>query len=209
MKQKFKGLDLTSTKVVNNILRVYNKSSNEFISNHWYLEANRFAQGLADKHKVDLSVVCGVIAALSPIKRWDENKALAIAVMSGSYRGHIKAFLDKAKKIKKSSGDVLEVSEILNGNKITSFYLNILNPNQTEAVTIDRHALAICLGRNIEEKEGVGVTLRQYKFFVECYKLAGAKMGISPVKMQSITWQQWRSEKGISDDSSYSEDVPF
>lgn len=209
--QKFKGSVLTLSKSVKNIIDVYN-TSDKFISNDWYQQAHNFALGLARRHKVDLATVCGIIAALSPLKRWDENKILAEAVLKGAKSGHTKLFINKALHIKQySNGDVEAIASQLGGNKIISFFLNILNPQQTEAVTIDRHALSVILGRNTTDGEYRGMTLKQYDFFVNAYRVAGAKLNISPVKLQAITWQGWREAKGMKDDSSYdnNDEVPF
>jgi hypothetical protein len=204
MKQQFKGLSLTTTKCVNNILKVYN-SSDKFISSNWYVEANSYAQTLAILFNVKLSVACGVIAALSPLKSWDENKKIAHSFLKNGKGKHTKAFVDKALQIKQSNGDVETIAMILNGNKIVSFFINILEPTQENFVTIDRHALSIALGRCILENEGKGITLKQYEFFVNCYKIAGLKAGISAVRMQSITWETWRLAKK----KEINQDVPF
>jgi hypothetical protein len=204
MKQRFKGQTLTLTKCVNNILKVYN-NSDKTISTNWYIEANEYATTLAILFNVKLSVACGVIAALSPLKSWDENKLIARSFLHNGKGKHTKAFIDKANQIKVSNGDVETIATILNGNKTISFFINILEPHEQNFVTIDRHALSIAIGRNIKENEGKGITFNQYQFFVNVYNVAGAKAGISPVLMQSITWVTWRELKKAKQNK----DVPF
>lgn len=205
MKQQFKGQSLTLTKCVNNILKVYNQASDKTSSTNWYVEANVYAQNLATKYNVPLSVTCGVIASLSPLKSWSENKRIANSFLHNGKGEHTKCFIDKARQIKLSNGDVETIASILNGNKIISFFINILEPHQQNFVTIDRHALSIALGRNILENEGKGITLKQYEFFVSAYNVAGTKAKISPVLMQSITWVTWKELKKAVDN----QDVPF
>ncbi len=202
MKQRFKGQPLTLTKCVNNILKVYSQASDKTSSSNWYAEANFFAYGLSKKYDVPLSVACGVIASLSPLKSWDENKRIANSFLHNGKGMHTKCFIDKAVQIKQSNGDVETIASILNGNKIISFFINILEPHQQNFVTIDRHALSIAIGRNLTETEQRGVTFNQYQFFVNAYNVAGTKAGISPVLMQSITWETWRQNKK-------KQDVPF
>lgn len=204
MKQQFKGQSLTLTKCVNNIMKVYNQSD-KTISTNWYVEANQYAQSLATLYNVPLSVACGVIASLSPLKSWNENKIIAKSFLHNGKGKHTKCFIDKAVQIKQSNGDVETIANILNGNKTISFFINILEPHQQNFVTIDRHALSIALGRNILENEGKGITFNQYQFFVNAYNVAGTKAGISPVLMQSITWVTWRELKKKQDN----QDVPF
>lgn len=205
MIQKFKGQTLTLKTCVKNILSVYNSANLETSNENWYIEANRFAQSLATKYNVKLSIACGVIASLSPLKSWTENKIIADSFLKNGKGKHTKLFVDKANQIKLSNGDAETIALILNGNKIISFFVNILEPLQENFVTIDRHALSIILGRNIIENEGVGITYNQYQFFVSCYNVAGLKAKISPVLMQSITWVAWRQNKKTKDNI----DVPF
>lgn len=205
MIQKFKGQTLTLKKCVKNILSVYNSSNLETSNENWYIEANQFAKSLAIKYDVSLPIACGIIAALSPLKSWTENKLIADSFLKNGKGKHIKLFVDKATQIKNSNSDVETIALILNGNKIISFFVNILEPLQQNFVTIDRHALSIILGRNILERESVGITYNQYQFFVNCYNIAGLKAKISPVLMQSITWVTWRQNKKTKDNI----DVPF
>lgn len=203
MKQKFKGQTLTLSKCVKNILSVYNSATN--IKTNWYVSANWFAQDLAKKHDVPLSVACGIIASLSPLKSWTENKIIAQKFLQSGEGKHTKAFIEKPRQIRASNGDVETIALILNGNKTISFFINILEPHQQNFVTIDRHALSIALGRNILEHEGKGITYTQYQFFVNAYNVAGLKAKISPVLMQSITWETWWENKKAKENI----DVPF
>ena len=204
MQQRFKGQVLTQRKCVSNILKVY-RSSSSFADSNWYWEANSYARNLATTFKVPLSVACGVIASLSPLKSWDENKLIAYSFLKNGQGKHTSFFVDKAQRIKDSNAEVEEICLILGGNKIISFFINLLEPDQTNFVTIDRHALSIAVGRNLVETEQRGLTSKQYDFFVDAYTKAGLKVGISPVLMQSITWQGWRENKKVEKNS----DVPF
>lgn len=204
MEQKFKGSTLKLRKCVKNIVDTYN-SSDKFISFDWYKDAHIFATYLANKYDVRVSVACGVIAALSPLKSWQENKLIAEGFLKNGKGKHTKNMLDKALQIKLSDGQPETIATILNGNKITSFFINIYNPSQSNYITIDRHAISIVLGRNIKENEGKGITLTQYNYFVNCYKLAAIKLGVDAIRVQSVTWQNWREAKTVKDN----QEVPF
>lgn len=193
--QKFKGRELTKTKTVNNILRVYD-SSDSFKLNDWYQQANDYAMSLSEKYGVDFLKVCGILAALSPLKSWDLNKKIAVEFLEGNYNIHTKSNVNKAKEIRSLKiSDALQISEVLRGNKVTSFFLNIYEPSLQETVTIDRHALCIGVGEVLKESELRGLTETQYKFFVNCYKIAATKRNVKPLMMQSVTWEQWRKQK--------------
>ena len=199
-KQLFRGETLTRTKVKNNILRIWNMTSQED-RHDWYLEANRFALDLStsgDCCGIDRrshSRACGVIAALSPMKRWENNKQIAKDLIETGNCGHTKTFVQKAKDILKSDGSDEAILEILSGNKISAFYLNIRYPDEAKVMTIDRHALSIALGRWVTDNQEMKMTTKQYEFFVQCYVQAAMQVGVSPLLMQSATWTKWRTIK--------------
>lgn len=205
VRQKFKGQVLTRTKTVNNILRVFNDPRVE-AETGWYDGANAYANKLANKFGVSPIKVAGVLASLSPLKSWDENKRIAKSFLTSGNAYHTKTMKVKAENIVAlDDDDVDRIQQILNGNKIKSFFLNIAFPDDDKAVTIDRHALCVALGRNLEENEIKDLTDNQYRFFVQCYKIAAKKKGIKPNEMQAITWVKWRKLKTLE---KYKE-IPF
>lgn len=196
MKQVFKGEVLTRTKVVNRIVSTYLKSS-AVDRYDWYLDAHNYAQYLAKTFNVSVIVASGIISALSPVKRWEENKRIAFEFIKsrGKSGGHMGQFLKKSKLILDIAITEEDVLKILNGNKIQSFFLNILHPTSKERVTIDRHALTIALGEICTDELYRGMTNLQYKFFVSCYVRASEKLGVSPLLVQSATWVYYRKNK--------------
>lgn len=192
MKQVFKNVELSRTKVVNNILKVYDLCSDSD-KYDWYQEANNFASIL---HQ-NINIACGVIASLSPMVTWDINKRLAkMAFICDPERMKcIKIGAYKAKAIIDSDGNEQTILKILNGNKIKSFYLNIRYPDKAIALTIDRHALSIALNQKYTDELYRSMTAKQYEFFSQCYRHAAAKRNINPLIMQSATWVYYRKNK--------------
>ena len=195
-KQKFKGSTLYRKRVTDNILKVYHDNRLN-INNDWYNEANNFARRLARKYGYDVVTVAGVIAALSPLKSWNENKRIAELFLSQGIGKHTQKMIDKAISIRdyKKSDKVDHCLRVLNGNKIQSFFLNIVKPDMDNIVTVDRHAISIGLGRNMTQQEGIGITDGQYAFFTSCYIDCANKVGVRANMMQSITWEKWRQLK--------------
>lgn len=193
-KQVFKGDILTYTKVKNSILKIWDLCDDSY-KNDWYQEANIFCSQLALQGRLSRSKVVGIVAALSPMKRWETNKQLAIDLVNGESVGHMKAFVKKAEDILNCDGSDEQILTILNGRKISAFYMNIKYPDNSNHITIDRHALSICLGYWITDSEYQGMTASQYNFFCECFVLAANKVGVSPLLMQSTTWLKWREIK--------------
>lgn len=195
-KQKFKGTTLYRKRCIDNILRVY--KNNQFEGGEsWYAEANKLAQRLAKQYGVGVLQVSGVIASLSPLKTWEENKKLATQFLAEGDAKHTRAMVKKAKAIVSNTEDRDFILTTLNGNKISSFFENIAYPNEVKTATIDRHAISICLGRSIVEREGVGITDKQYEFFVSCYKDASNILDTIPNVVQSVTWVKWRKLKQL------------
>lgn len=190
MKQVFKNEVLTSCKVRNNILRTYSLSKKEDRYD-WYKEARDFSLYLSAMNGLPLEVTTGVIAALSPVKSWEENKKLAEQFLKTGNCGHLGAMKAKARMIVELEQPTREnIVKILRGRKISAFFLNILGDKQV--VTIDRHALSIALGRRCKDSDYQGLTDKQYNFFVWSYQLAAQKLNISPARVQSSTWVIWR-----------------
>lgn len=190
---KIKNIKISKQAVNKNILKVYNVST-DLDKNFWYKEANDFCYELVTD-KNTLNKIIGVLAALSPVKRWEENKIQAKKMLSTGDCGHIQIFKQKAKDIINSNGEEETILKILNGNKIKSFYLNIKYFESNDNVTIDRHALSIAMGFKINDLFYRGITNNQYNFFVDCYKSTAKKIGITPSYLQSITWVNYRKQK--------------
>lgn len=197
-KQVFKGTTLTRTKVVNRIIKTF-LATDTMDRFDWYMDAHNYAIYISKTYNVPLVAVCGVIAALSPMKSWEQNKKIAYDFVrsSGKSGGHMKALLDKASLILSLGYTEEDVCKILNGRKITAFFLNILHPYDDSRVTIDRHALTIAVGTVCTDELYAGMTKHQYEFFVECYKLSAKKLGVSALLVQSATWVYYRNNKQL------------
>tara|TARA_R110002020_G_scaffold328611_1_gene544602 strand:+ start:1576 stop:2169 length:594 start_codon:yes stop_codon:yes gene_type:complete len=192
--QQFKGKKLTRTTVKNNILKMWSQATviDKF---DWYKNANEFCKNIDSKLTMQQKV--GVLAALSPQRRWGTNKVLALQMIKEGNAKHMPLFINKAKDIIKNGSTDEKIIDILGGQKIISFYLNILYPTQSNIVTIDRHALSIALGYKVNEDIYRGMTKGQYQFFVDCYILAAAKVGVHTLLMQSATWEAFRRLNNI------------
>lgn len=206
-KQKFKGSTLFRKRCVDNIIKVYNDNSVSHEGYNWYNEANQLANDMAVEFSLTNLQVAGIIASLSPLKSWHENKKIARQFCINGNGKHTKDFKAKAKAIKSYNSSMQRefILATLNGNKIQNFFLNIAYPKADEHVTIDRHAISVVLGRSINEHEGKGITDKQYEFIASCYRDASKILGILPNQVQSVTWVKWRH---IKNNRNFAE-VPF
>jgi hypothetical protein len=206
-KQKFKGSTLYRKRCVDNILKVYNDSSVSHEGYDWYKDAHKLADSLAREFGLTTLQVAGIIASLSPLKSWYENKRIARQFIASGYGKHTSKFIAKAEQIKLYDSDYPRefILTTLNGNKIQNFFLNIAYPNADTHVTIDRHSISVALGRSIQEHEGRNLTDKQYEFLASCYRDASTKLGILPNQLQAVTWVKWRE---IKNNRKFA-DVPF
>ena len=189
-------IDYSRTKIQNNIKKTY-KLSLDSEHNNWYQEARDFGTDVAKLFDIPLSKVLGIVSVLSPLKEWNKNKEIAIEFIASGDCGHMKNNKQKARDILSLDIDsALEynILKIINGQKTTAFYLNMMYPNRSDYVTIDRHAIAIAIGRNATENEQV-LNGKQYTFLRDCYIMVAIKLGLAPLHLQSITWQTWKRLK--------------
>jgi hypothetical protein len=193
---KIGNIEYSRTVLQNNIKKTYSVSlDNEH--NNWYQEARDFGSDVAKLFDIPISKVLGVTSVLSPLKEWGNNKKLAVEFIASGDCGHMKNNKKKARDIMALDDDsALEfnILKIINGQKTTAFYLNMMYPNRTDYVTIDRHAVAIAIGRNATEFEQ-SLTKNQYKFLKDCYIMLAETLGLAPLHLQSITWQTWKRIK--------------
>jgi hypothetical protein len=164
-----------------------------FQDSRWYEYAGQWCNDLDEGFDLKSGTVAGFVAALSPLNSWESQLkftppsiqnglALICAGESAIHGISGPGFFsnrDKAARILAGESPL----DVLGGDKVRSFYRNLLGDG--EAVTIDRHALAI-----------VGlpdaVTSKRYHQVAKAYVLAGKRLGLSGAEIQALTWNYWR-----------------
>ena len=176
----------------------------------WYANALAECNRIAIDYDVPLHIVVGVCAALSPNNRWDRNidntRDMVQAYINGDDIDSFKvstyhAMKRKAWGILDAMPDHDGVISILNGQKIVSFYRNIMGD---DTCTIDGHARNIYYGERhglTTDKTGVGK--REYAEIQQAYVDAGKRVrfngrALKAFEMQAITWVAWRRIHGIA-----------
>lgn len=177
-----------------NVRKVYRRaeSIDHTEGRAWYKEAQSIAREIGQG---DTRKGAGIIAALSPMVRWDKNIEYAReGVQSHVFTGNFRKNNDKARRI--FEGDAPE--SVLGGDKVRAFYENILTGGESETPVVDRHALAIALGRPLNDRERK-ITRAQYKRVAQVYRDVAREFKLAPSVLQAITWVAWRREKGEGD----------
>lgn len=172
------------------ILALYRSATPSQVSRgmNWYDEAHALALEL-DPQNVDRGA--GVLAAYSPMTKWEENVSLAHGAYQGVFRGH-----PMTKQVKRIlSGE--PVPYVLKGLKTFNFALLIAHPSDPEAVVIDRHAFNLSVGAIVSDDVRTTVLKRKGKYeeFANAYRRAAKRAKITPSQMQAITWLVWRETK--------------
>lgn len=190
--------EYSRTVIKNNILKVY-KVSADYERNDWYREAHNFGVEVSTflksfrNYNITVNQVLGIVSALSPLKEWEKNKEIAVDFILTGDCGHMGANKRKARQILDCNGSDDEILKILNGPKTSRFYMNMMYPDGT-GVTVDRHAIAIAIGRTATDKEQ-SLTPKAYEFIEKCYIMTAETLGLDPLHLQSITWQTWKRIK--------------
>ena len=197
---------------VKNIINKYREATPEFKQggHEWYQKAQEEASKVGGG---DVRRGAGIIAALSPLNDWDRNVREAHELRkTGAVKGALlPANVEKARRI--HAGE--DPKDVLGGNKVTNFFHNINDPNSPHAVTIDRHAYDIAMGRpfvgqggkgkksaepkppgNMSEELGLS-SLGRYQHFVRSYQHASGELGVElPHQVQATTWVTHRGAIG-------------
>ena len=171
----------------------------------WYPNAQKAAHDIAIKYDIAVYLVVAVISALSPNNKWSRNLTNADALIGAFIRGD---GIDSVKvstynKMKAKAWDILAArpdydgaKKMLKGQKITSFFMDIMGEFN---VTIDGHARNIAYGERVgltDDRTNIGV--REYRALQAAYEEAARRVGLMPYQLQAITWRVWRDRHGIT-----------
>ena len=185
-----------TTPRVQNITRCFRAASTADVLSgmDWYARARRLATELDPQNPARAA---GVIAAMSPMMAWPQNVRQARNVYSGIGAKGLSKNVAKAHAIHNGA----EPLSILGGEKVRSFFLNIVFPENGTPVTIDRHAIDIACGKVQSDSERA-LAIRGkagYQNVAQMYRRAAEILSkeygvpILPQQVQAVTWVSWRN----------------
>lgn len=191
---ELKKLYNSSSTLIENMRSVHNKCVEEDLmyGKGWYNRANFFSLALSEKYGVSEMKAAGIIAALSPLKEWTLNKAMAEEFIrtKGVISKHTSAQTMKARKILNHASTVQDVENYLGGLKTVNFFNNIYNPFSKDHVTVDRHHIYLSLGWDAQS-----CTTKQYEFIKQNTIILANELNIIPNELQSTLWVCWKRIK--------------
>jgi len=167
----------------------------------WYPAANKVAgaigtlAGFSDYEAT--KVGAGVLSALSPTIEWGRNIEIAILLVTEGTRKTYGLQCDKAMQILEG----MEPMDVLGDRapKTKAFYQAIIDPNNDYSPpVIDRHAVAIYMGRAVSEKElRLLESTPVWNRVQNAYLRASKQVGMNHHILQAQTWCQWRTNKKL------------
>jgi hypothetical protein len=181
----------TLDQYVDNIIAVWRRATDDQATRgrSWYRTANDLATVMAEGNT---RAGAGVIAALSPQTAWEYNVKIAReAFANGEARGHVRNALDKAERIM-TGEDPLSILPA--DSKTWNFFRCIVDPEDAEAVVIDRHAHDIAVGERFGSEDRGLSSKRRYATVALAYRLAAQRLDEIPSVVQAVTWVVWREE---------------
>jgi hypothetical protein len=191
---ELKKLYNSSSTLIENMKSVHNKCVEEDLmyGKGWYNRANFFSLALSEKYGVSEMKAAGIIAALSPLKEWTLNKAMAEEFIrtKGVISKHTSMQTMKARKILNQASTVQDVENYLGGLKTVNFFNNIYNPFSKDHVTVDRHHIYLSLGWDAQS-----CTTKQYEFIKQNTIILANELNIIPNELQSTLWVCWKRIK--------------
>lgn len=160
---------------------------------NWYHAAHSMCIGWARRYGADVPMAAGVLAATSQRQAWDVNVAQTEHILSGGTIRGMRQIISKVERILAGEGP----AKVLSGDKIRSFYDNILDPEGSRAVTVDRHAIDIAVGTVGDDASRKKVLRPKgaYETVADAYREVADIAGLLPHQVQAITWLVWRAEK--------------
>lgn len=188
----------TQNDMIQNILDVFHTvdMADAAAGAEWYADALAFCQTLATETGYTVSQVAGVVAATSPLNKWESNKDLAARIVraGGLTAGYMGVGLRKCDAILAGA----DIEATLNGQKIVNFYVSIKTAG-AEGVCIDRHAHDIAAGVRHSDASRPAIGKGLYAAISAAYigaaeSLHAEGLEITPAELQSITWEAWRAE---------------
>ncbi len=179
---------------VDNLLKVFNNASEWEVQQGitWYVEANTFGKNLARTYDITLDTAVRVIACLSPNNKWRRNKMDAELVIS-TWRKDPE-FNPRALSCGTFKNNIEKASMILNGrpdylmgDKVFSFYENIMYPEAfEEVVTVDIWAYRAWVYDSKAQVPTLGNNL--YKHIEQDYLVLADLVELPPQQAQAVVW---------------------
>jgi hypothetical protein len=152
---------------------------------------------IACQEKFEFETVAGVFAAISPNNTEDGTYRGTVAILRHGMAARVSTYTrnrEKAVRIRNGEHPV----DVLRGRKVTSFYHNMVYPDNRAVVTVDGHMYNAWRGERWALKDVAHrMTDKTYERVERDVKVLAQMLGLVPCQLQSVVWAKWRREHGI------------
>lgn len=163
---------------------------------NWYNEAHSFCAVAASSYEVPFETVVAILAVLSPATNWEQNKLDTLAILENGESATVCTYgKNKVKALRLLWGEL--PVDVLGGNKVISFWHNIMWPEKAGRVTADRHAVRAALAdfaTKADQLVKYVYTDKRYAHMEAIYKKAAEICGLLPHQLQAICWLAVRGD---------------
>lgn len=195
------------TPTVENVLSIYRRSTAADMAEGmaWYHTAHKWAVDHTHGRTHLVMRNAGIVAALSPMNEWKQNKRKAEEVISK--RGRITVVKGQPNGIGLGDNVVKAIRiyngeyplDVLKGFKVRAFYQTILDPYGDFDPVVDRHAFDIAVGMRTNDKARSALQRKGvYDMFANIYREAARQANIGAAEMQATTWVAWKRIHNIA-----------
>lgn len=150
----------------------------------WYKEAHDYCVALSKEFGIDLRIVIGIMAALSPRREWTLNKRQTRFYLEGKRNLHTRIQMSKCNRIYAGS----DIELVLGGLKTINFYRNILNPKDFDPCTIDLWMLRLY-------PSVISLTPKKYESIKKDFNEVAKLKGTITNRVQATCWISMRNAK--------------
>ena len=159
----------------------------------WYARAHRLASRLSEAYDLSLGQ-CGrnCSDAEAMIKAWSYGVDPSTVKVCTFNPNKAKA----AEILSLSDPSSVNIAAILNGRKVSAFFLSIMG--DPDAVCVDGHAYAIFIGERIPTTKTPSITPKLFETIQRAYQLVAKRSAdlcgveLSPTQVQAVTWVTYR-----------------
>lgn len=167
------------------LVRAYVRSEDDTRAEgrRWYPNAEANIASLAEAFGLGRPAVAGIVAALSPQQKWRTNLNSARLVLEGRVPSGYGSNRRKAEALR----DGASPFDVLGGDKVTSFWANLIGSGET--VTVDVWAQRAATGKDLPPPSGP-----RYRAIADAYRAAATIVGETPRDFQAIIWLATRPQ---------------
>lgn len=174
---------------------------------NWYRKARLDISRIASHFNINESIVSAVIAVLSPLNKWENNKSDAISVMAAWFLNmspeDIRTHTFDANKWKAWSvlNDQTNHLNYVKGDKVYNFYCALTGDDESPVIDSWMLQAAGLDKTNKIDRNNL------YSILAECLQSVAANSGLTVTQVQARIWCAIRRHHGYADNYSTNEVV--